>query len=270
MRAPSTQRQVGDSVTRSWHSVWVRSRTSSSPRCVGLAPTTTAPTSAAASSQKTNSGDVVEQHGDVERAVDPPRPAARRPAGPPGPPPRRGSAAGRRPRGRDRWSSARASTARAIVSATGRRADIGPSGGASAGVTASPNVSDLGWKAHYWNTLHFSPSRVTVAGAPAERTAATLREDGQPHGIRDLQRRVRAAQVRRAARCVGRTRPHHGRGRLHRGGRQGGLQVHLGLRAPLPDRRTRTSRPPSPSWPSAPPRPTTSTSARASSTSRRR
>ena len=56
------------------------------------------------------------------------------------------------------------------------------------------------------------------------------------HGIRHLQRRVPAAPVRRAARGIGRARPHHGRGRLHRGGRQGRLQVHLGVGAPLPHR----------------------------------
>ena len=105
---------------------------------------------------------------------------------------------------------------------------------ASAGVTATPNVSELGRKAHYWNTLHFSRSRVTVAGAPAERPRPPYGRTGTPHGIRDLQQRVRAAPVRGAARCVCRTRPHHGRDRLRRGRRQGRVQVRLGHRAPLP------------------------------------
>ena len=43
-------------MTSSWHSVWERSRASSSPRWVGLPPTITAPASAAAPIQKTNSG----------------------------------------------------------------------------------------------------------------------------------------------------------------------------------------------------------------------
>ena len=50
--------------------------------------------------------------------------------------------------------------------------DPGAADCSSAGVTASPNVSDLGWKSHYWNTLHFNHARVTFAGTPAERTAA--------------------------------------------------------------------------------------------------
>ena len=85
---------------------------------------------------------------------------------------------------RPSWStSARARTAPVMVSAGGAdgAGGAGRAGGggtpwdggcASAGVTASPNVSDLGWKPHYWNTLHFNQTRVTVAGAPAERTAA--------------------------------------------------------------------------------------------------
>ncbi len=59
-----------------------------------------------------------------------------------------------------------------MVSVSGAGVATGSDGCASAGVTASPNVSDLGWKSHYWNTLHFNQTRVTVAGAPAERTAA--------------------------------------------------------------------------------------------------
>jgi hypothetical protein len=35
-----------------------------------------------------------------------------------------------------------------------------------------PKPCDLGRNPHYWNTLHFSPSRVTFAGALAEWTAA--------------------------------------------------------------------------------------------------
>ena len=42
----------------------------------------------------------------------------------------------------------------------------------SVGVTTSPNIADQGRKSHYWNTLHFNQTRVTVARAPAERTAA--------------------------------------------------------------------------------------------------
>ena len=100
---------------------------------------------------------------------------------------------------------------------------------------AAPKVSELGERIHYWNTLHFSgpvlPSPERRRNGPRHR-----RRGRATHGIRHLQRRVRAAPVRRAARSVGRARPHHGRGGLHRGGRQGRLQVHLGLRAPLPDR----------------------------------
>ena len=95
------QREVGESVTRSWHSVWARSRASSSPRWVGLAPTTTAPGQGGRLEPEDELGHVVEEDGHVERArargagSQAARGRARRP-------PRRGSGAGPRPRGRAR------------------------------------------------------------------------------------------------------------------------------------------------------------------------
>ncbi len=53
---PSTRVRYPESVTSSWHSVWERSRASSSPRWVGLPPTMTAPARAAPPIQKMNSG----------------------------------------------------------------------------------------------------------------------------------------------------------------------------------------------------------------------
>lgn len=53
-------------------------------------------------------------------------------------------------------SSARASTAPALVSD-------------SDASTADLYLSDLGWNHHYWNTLHFSPPTVSVAGTPPAR-----------------------------------------------------------------------------------------------------
>ena len=102
-----------------------------------------------------------------------------------------------------RVSPARASTAPVMVSGAPAGAAGGATGAAgcvSAALTASPNVSDLGWNADYWNTLHFSPSRVTVAGSASGTDRGTVDEDVQLHGIRHLQRRLCAAQVRRAAR----------------------------------------------------------------------
>src|SRR5581483_212360 len=63
-----------------------------------------------------------------------------------------------------RGSSARASTAWAIVS------------GCS---IASPNRADLGRNPHYWNTLHFSPGRVTFAGS--RRIGPRRRTGGRAH-----------------------------------------------------------------------------------------
>ena len=169
------QREVGGVGDQELASVWVRSRTSSSPRCVGLAPTTTAPARAAASSQKTNSGTLSSRTA-TWKGPSPgwPRSQAAR-CGRPGH--HLGVAQAQVARHQaERSSSARARTARRWCRVAEAGAGSGAaSGGTSAGVTASPNVSDLGWKPHYWNTLHFSPSRVTVAGAPAERTAATVR-----------------------------------------------------------------------------------------------
>ena len=55
-RAPRPGCGSAASVTSSWHSVWERSRASSSPRWVGLPPTITAPARAAPPIQKMNSG----------------------------------------------------------------------------------------------------------------------------------------------------------------------------------------------------------------------
>ena len=117
--APSTRGRCGDSVTRSWHSVWVRSRASSSPRWVGFAPTTTAPTSAAASSQKTNSATLSSStatwKGPSTRCAR--SQAARWAAWATTSAWVSRSSPATRPRW---WSSARSRTARAIVSAEGR------------------------------------------------------------------------------------------------------------------------------------------------------
>ena len=127
-----------------------RSRASSSPRWVGFAPTTTAPTSAAASSQKTNSATLSSKHGHVERAVDPLGSEPGRPLGGP-----------RHHLGVGQAQVAGHETEMVVVRSLqdgpgnrlGRR-ELSPasralSGGSSAGLTASPNFSDLGWKAHY-------------------------------------------------------------------------------------------------------------------------
>ena len=165
MRAPSTRGSEAESVTRNWHSVWVRSRTSSSPRCVGLAPTTTAPASAAPWSQKTNSGTLSKR---TATWNGPSRAPGLQPGGPGGGPcdhlgVAQPQVAGHEPEAR-------------VVGPGEHGAGDGlgglPPPAASAEVTTTPNVSDLGWNPHYWNTLHFSPHRVTVAGTPAERTAA--------------------------------------------------------------------------------------------------
>ena len=216
-------------MTRNPHSVWVRSRTSSSPRCVGLAPTTTAPVRAAASSQKTNSGTL------SNRTATWKGPGAGAAAQPGAPCRRR----------RDHLGVAQRDVARpqaepGVVGAGQHGAGDGlgrtvARGSAGAQVGSLHLQKSLTWEGtpiigtRCILALSVLPSQERRRNGPRPK-----RRTGTPHGIRDLQRRVRAAEIRRAAWRLGRARPHHGRGRVHRGGGQGRLQVHLGLRAPLP------------------------------------
>ena len=77
--SPSSSSRWRRSVTMSWHSVWLMSRSRPSPRRVGLMPTIVAAHSRRGTRPHREVGNVVEQQADVWRTVDAHRLEQRRP-----------------------------------------------------------------------------------------------------------------------------------------------------------------------------------------------